>query len=389
MRISPRLQSELKKVLLPKFFAKRTGIRALRALPSRPPLVSVVIPHLNEALAHTHQCLESIAFQSYPQIEIIVVDDGSRTENRARLEKLVSSYANARLLAHPTNQGLSAARNTGMKDARGAWITFLDSDDFLPIHSITERVARALSNTDPRLAGVYGTIALVSEERGYRTNTELGRYSPGLGIKTFLSTTGECPFSVHAPICQTSVVRAFNGFDESLRHGAEDWDLWYRVMRQGYVFHPSELCCGFYRQKRNSMVRTLSAQHVSQAERLIQAAYAPIDHAEAAHPLAPFFFERPLGDYLAAATLFRRQIYFAAISLLGGSENHAKQITGRVSRALLPYCKDIHPIEDIVTTAVARYHGVKAGRMSTQQLGISYQLSQRLEQTLSSKEADQ
>lgn len=94
------------------------------------PLVSVIIPVYNRAelLPRT---LKSVVSQTYKDIEIIVVDDGS-TED---IKSVVDIFNDSRIkyIKHSKNEGLSKARNTGMKIARGDFIAFLDSDDeYLP-----------------------------------------------------------------------------------------------------------------------------------------------------------------------------------------------------------------------------------------------------------------
>ncbi len=89
-------------------------------------MISVVIPAYNRA--HTlSNALQSVLAQSYQDFEIIIVDDAS-TDGTISLLK---QYADPRIrsLAHSTNQGAGAARNTGIKQAKGEWIAFLDSDD--------------------------------------------------------------------------------------------------------------------------------------------------------------------------------------------------------------------------------------------------------------------
>ncbi|HME22877.1 MAG TPA: glycosyltransferase [Acetobacteraceae bacterium] len=94
-------------------------------------LVSVVIPFYNECDLAC-RALHSVLCQSHPSIEVIMVDDGS-TESLAQIEALVDKDQRVRLLRQ-SSAGLGAARNRGMKAARGSYIAFLDADDiFLPI----------------------------------------------------------------------------------------------------------------------------------------------------------------------------------------------------------------------------------------------------------------
>ncbi len=92
-------------------------------------LISVIVPIYN-AEKYLNNCIDSIIDQSYQNIEIILVDDGSIDET----QKICDSYANldSRIkVYHKSNGGVSSARNYGLKKAKGKWISFVDSDDWL------------------------------------------------------------------------------------------------------------------------------------------------------------------------------------------------------------------------------------------------------------------
>ncbi len=88
------------------------------------PLVSVVISCYNSA-QYLAETLTSVAKQTYPRIEVIVVDDGSSDATAAIAQSFPVTYL------HQANQGVSTARNTGILHCRGKYIQFLDHDDRL------------------------------------------------------------------------------------------------------------------------------------------------------------------------------------------------------------------------------------------------------------------
>ena len=97
-------------------------------------LVSVVIPVYNveEFLPH---CLNSVTAQSYKNLEIICVNDGS-PDNSAEILKSFKERDSRIVIINQTNQGLSGARNTGIKEAHGEYIMFLDSDDWIDTDTV-------------------------------------------------------------------------------------------------------------------------------------------------------------------------------------------------------------------------------------------------------------
>lgn len=93
------------------------------------PLVSVVIPVYN-CEEYIGECIDSVAEQTYDNIEIIVVNDGSKDESENIIEDKKKRYRNI-LYYKQRNKGVSAARNLGIKKARGEYITFVDGDDLV------------------------------------------------------------------------------------------------------------------------------------------------------------------------------------------------------------------------------------------------------------------
>lgn len=112
------------------------------------PLISVVIPVYNRALT-IGDCLRSVQAQTYKNWEAIAVDDGSIDGTAEVIAQLAREDARIRLIRQDLNRGAQAARNVGIRAARGEWIAFLDSDDqFLP-HSLEARLELASKEKVP------------------------------------------------------------------------------------------------------------------------------------------------------------------------------------------------------------------------------------------------
>ena len=91
------------------------------------PIVSVIIP-VYKVEKYLKQCLDSIISQSFSDFECILVDDGS-PDNCPNICNQYSEKDERFRVIHQSNQGLSAARNTGIENSSGEWICFIDSDD--------------------------------------------------------------------------------------------------------------------------------------------------------------------------------------------------------------------------------------------------------------------
>lgn len=107
-------------------------------------LVSVIVPIYNEE-RHISECLESLLNQTCKGIEIICVDDGSTDDSLAIVMEYAKKYRNITVIKQ-TNSGLSAARNTGMRYAKGRYIHFLDSDDSMKADSYEILLEKAVTN---------------------------------------------------------------------------------------------------------------------------------------------------------------------------------------------------------------------------------------------------
>lgn len=92
------------------------------------PLISVVIPCYNRARL-IPRALASVKAQNFDDIEIVLVDDGSSDDTVAAVRKLINDDPRIHLVVHERNRGEAAARNTGVRSARGKYVAFLDSDD--------------------------------------------------------------------------------------------------------------------------------------------------------------------------------------------------------------------------------------------------------------------
>ena len=93
------------------------------------PLISIIVP-VYKVEKYIHRCIESVLHQTYTNWELILVDDGSPNSCGRICDEYAMSHDKI-VVIHKINQGVGAARNTGLHRAEGEWIYFLDSDDFI------------------------------------------------------------------------------------------------------------------------------------------------------------------------------------------------------------------------------------------------------------------
>ena len=97
-------------------------------------LISIIIPVYNVE-DYLHYAIESLEKQTYKNFEIILVNDGSTDDSGKLCDEYSEKYSNVRVF-HKENGGLSDARNFGVQQAKGEFITFLDPDDYLEVYSL-------------------------------------------------------------------------------------------------------------------------------------------------------------------------------------------------------------------------------------------------------------
>ena len=159
------------------------------------PLLSVIVPVYNTE-KFLEKCLYSICNQSYKNIEIICVDDASPDGSAAVIARFAERDGRVRRIRHEENQGLLRARLTGISAAKGKYIAFVDSDDYISCDWFRPLVDRA--ENDGADMAVGNTV--MTDEAGKRTYYNYFRSltvnrAPLEGeevLKTFLSQHGGC-----------------------------------------------------------------------------------------------------------------------------------------------------------------------------------------------------
>ena len=109
-------------------------------------MISVVIPCFNTDAILFEECIKSVTQQTYTDIEILVIDDGSEKKNLDKLKKIIESYSNDKM-KFEEHMWLAAARNLGISNSHGEYITFIDSDDIIAPDMIENLYSVAVKET--------------------------------------------------------------------------------------------------------------------------------------------------------------------------------------------------------------------------------------------------
>jgi len=204
---------------------------------SREPGISVVIPLYNKE-KYVRRAVESVLSQTFRDFELIVVNDGSTDNSPA----LVRSYDDPRIrVINQENQGVSAARNRGITEARGKLIAFLDADDkWLPdFLDIVIHLVKKFPD-----AGAYATgIRLVRQKKGISRDLYVRGGQDQCGCYFDLLRKGMVANSSNITIRQ-SVFEKSGVFRDGFRRG-EDLDMWFRIGLY-YKFACSARICALY-----------------------------------------------------------------------------------------------------------------------------------------------
>ena len=193
--------------------------------PAHPlPLVSVVIPAF-DAAETLGGAITSALTQTYPRVEIIVVDDGSTDETPMLLE----AYRSRLRVARQENAGVGTARNHGARLAQGELIAFLDADDVLLPQYLQRLVSTWRAGGGGRRAAASNAYFLRAEGLS-RFRTLASTYFPRGHDQRLAILQGNYLSSFM--LFPTAVYAELGGSDETLG-GAEDWDLWLRAIFAG------------------------------------------------------------------------------------------------------------------------------------------------------------
>jgi glycosyltransferase involved in cell wall biosynthesis len=176
----------------------------------------VIIPCYN--MAHwLGEAIKSVLAQDYPNLEIVVVDDGSTDNTR----EVTSAFPQVKYLWRPNGGGPAAATNMGIENSCGTFIAFIDADDIWLPGKLRAQVKHLMTNPD---VGLISTPISCIDEYGKR----LSRNRFVSRRPTFSQLLISCTIMPSTVVIRRTCIETVGLFDSELR-GTDDWDMWLRI----------------------------------------------------------------------------------------------------------------------------------------------------------------
>jgi len=278
-------------------------------------LVSIVIPAYNAA-AFIGETLASALDQTYRNIEIVVVDDGSTDKTSEIVEAAATRDSRVRLLRQP-NRGVAAARNLGIEHSQGAFVAPLDADDLWRPDKIARQVA-TMHRSGPRVGMVYTWSLLIDEASQILPRPGAAWYYYGNVVPYLI--THNFVGNGSTPLLRRDCVLEVGGYDRSIRahggEGTEDLMLYLKIAEQYQVAFVPAFLVG-YRMTPFSMS--------SNARQMIRGHELVLEVMRARHPELPnriFRWSRSRTCFLMSGMSLRRRMFIFGVLLLARALAH-------------------------------------------------------------------
>jgi glycosyltransferase involved in cell wall biosynthesis len=217
------------------------------------PLVSVIIPAYNAA-NYIGAALDSIFSQTLNDYEAIVINDGS--PDTPQLEQALAPYLARIVYLKQENRGAAAARNAGLRIARGRLVAFLDADDFwLPAY-LTSQINFLESS---KMDLVYADAELIGDSQlAGRTYMETAPSSGEVTAESLLAL--RCNVITSGVVARRQPIIEVGMFDEAIRRG-HDFDLWLRLAKHGVALAYQKKVLLKHRILENSLSGDIASQY--------------------------------------------------------------------------------------------------------------------------------
>lgn len=235
------------------------------------PLVSVIIPSFNHE-RYLKPCIESVRAQSNPELEIVIVDDGS-CDNTVGIAR---SYKGAVTLIDQPNLGTQAARNTAINASSGKYVALLDSDDLWYSTKLEKQLA--VMENSPDVGLVYSLAHIFATDNAPNEHSPILGRPLSTGVPALHQLLIRNPIPALTAVFRRSCIERSGPFDVGLV-GAGDYDMWIRIAAQWEVRCVPEVLAAYRVHSSNTtgMLRK-SKRAVMERQRVIERALVNYAH---------------------------------------------------------------------------------------------------------------
>lgn len=244
------------------------------------PKVSVIVPCYNHE-RYVKKCIESIVSQTYPNVELIVIDDGSKDQSPTILKDLATQHNF--IFVQQANRGLTGTINRALKEfATGKYICYCASDDFYTENRLEKQVD--FMESHPETAFAYSKVYLVDENSNQIGEVKVSGKAGWVFEDLFL---GKLNFPALSCIYDRVRLMETELYDETLM--IEDSDIWYKLT-QKYQVGFIDIYSGYYRRHESNMTRRRVAMYKDTLKRLEKYKTNPLYRKAVLNTKAQFFF---------------------------------------------------------------------------------------------------
>ncbi|PKP62120.1 hypothetical protein CVT91_00610 [Candidatus Atribacteria bacterium HGW-Atribacteria-1] len=227
-----------------------------------PITISIVVP-VYKVEKYIENCLISILQQSYRNIEIIVVDDGSPDKSMEIAEKLLKSSNNVYTVLKQKNQGVASARNVGIAIATGEWVITIDSDDWVNRELISKIVS--CINDYPEAQAVFCDFQVVEvgeEDKKPQWSHGCKTYTANEAVKLFFKR--EAKLIAPALLVKKKFLQEYSiNYDENCRFAEDDLFVWKVLACSEHVVYIREPLYNYVRHSGSTMTSSRSEKFFS------------------------------------------------------------------------------------------------------------------------------
>ena len=316
--------------------------------------VSVIVPVYNVE-KFIRQCLLSVERQTYRDYELIIIDDGSTDQSGAICDQYAQTHRNVTVI-HQDNQGLSAARNNGVRIAKGDYISFIDSDDYVSPDYLTYLVDQ-IEKTGADIA--IGKSIIVFEDNNRFPKLIMGSYEVFSTEEALIHMMYEKKYlgTAWGKIYKKELV-VKHPFPEGALY--EDLAVAYKIFGDAEYVSYGDAIIYFWRHRKNSITKQrISSKHLKSLEYAAE----QIRYMQENYPNAV-----PAAKYKIAGKVVNLIPYIFTEN--DGGRSHFKQLQSALNQYYIEVIKDPEARKDVKIRCLAVHIGYIPARLLTRMVEL-------------------